>query len=183
MKNLYFSFQESRWFSFTIGILSIVLGFILLLAPQLEMEKIALYMGIIILIYGVVRLITGFVAKTDQKQKIINIIIGALAVILAIVDFANLSLVGKYLPAPAGFFMAICGIVNLVRSLGLLKNKVNNWWIGAVISVIVLILGIVIVTNPGFAGSSFGVLLGITALINGVSNLASFAGYQNGSRQ
>ena len=177
MKKLYASIRKSRWFPLIKAIFSIVCGVLCLMNPHAQMEKLAIYAGVGLVIYGLCRIVAGILTKNNRKMRIVNGTIGAVAVILAIADFANLSLIAKYIPVLAGFVMILCGITDLVRALVLLKNGGSRWWIGAVVSLIVLVLGFVILLKPSLVGSAFGVFMGISMLITGVSGIVAFAEY------
>jgi len=174
MKDFYESFKKSRWFPLVMGILSVVLGFLCLINPQMKMESIALYIAFIVLVYGVLQLLSGLMTKDNGKLRAMNLIVGVIAVILAIVVFANKALVGKYLPTVVGFYMIISAIGTLLNSLSLMKNGIKNWWASALPAAVVLVLGLVILLNPGFAGATFGIITGITLLVSGLSHLINF---------
>ncbi len=178
MKGYYESFRKSKWFPLAIGIMSIVIGLICIANPQINMESIALYFGIVILGYGVFQILAGLSVKDNQNLKIVYIVIGAIITILAICVFLNLALIGKYLPTLIGFFMIVASVMALLRSLVLFKNGLKSWWAGAVPALIVLALGLVFLLAPGFVGQTFGIFTGVTLLLNGVSGLINFIQYK-----
>ncbi len=175
MKKSYSSFKQSKWFPLVIGILSLVLGIICILNPQIRMESIAMVAGLVFLIYGLLQVINGLRVKDNNTLKIFYIVLGAIAIILAILDFANLELIGKYLPALAGFFMIVCAITNLIPTFALLKSGMKNWWYGAVPALVLLVLGLIFLLSPGYVGQAFGIFAGVSLLVNGASSLISFA--------
>ncbi len=178
MKESYESFKTSRWFPLVTGVVSIILGIICVFNPQVRMESIAMVAGIVFLLYGILQILNGIRIKENTALRILFIALGVIVVILAIVAFANLSLIGKYLPTLVGFFMILCAVSNLVPSLTLLKNGIRSWWYSALPAVILLILGLVFLLKPGFVGQTFGIYSGIALLINGVSSLVSFAQFK-----
>lgn len=178
MKNMYASFKKSRWFPLVIGVLSIVFGILCLTNPAAKMETIALYIGLAIAAYGLFSCIVAILNRDNKKRLASNLILGIILIILAILVFANLSLVGKYLPTVVGFVMILSGIVDLFRSIVLLKNGVKSWWLSAIVAAVVLVLGIIFLLNPGFVGQTIGIFAGIALIINGVSSLINFVQFK-----
>lgn len=174
MKEALVSFKNSKWFPLAMSVLSVVLGIILILNPQLNMESVALYAGVMFLIYGIFQVCCGILMKGSTMFRVCAVILGACMIILAIVVFANLALIGKYLPTLAGFFMIISAISYLLPSFALLKDGIKTWWFGALPAIILLVFGLVFLLLPGFVGQAFGIFTGIAMLINGASGLISF---------
>ena len=178
MKNMYESFKKSRWFPLVIGVLSIIFGILCLTNPTATMESIALYIGLVIAAYGLLSCLVAILNRDNKKLLTSNLIPGLVLIVVAILVFANLSLVGKYLPTLVGFVVIVSAIVNLFRSIVLMKNGVKGWWIGAIVAAVVLVLGIIILLNPGFVGQTLGIFTGIALVINGISGLINFVQYK-----
>ncbi len=178
MKSMYASFKKSRWFPLVIGVLSIVFGILCLTNPASEMETIALYIDLAIAAYGLFSCIAAILNRDNKKRLASDLILGIILIVLAILVFANLALVGKYLPTVVGFVMIISGIVDLFRSIVLLKNGVKSWWLSAIVAAVVLVLGFIFLLNPGFVGQTIGIFTGIALIINGVSSLISFVQFK-----
>jgi len=156
MKDSLASFKKSKWFPLIMGIISLVLGVIGLINPKMRMESIALVAGIVFLIYGLLQIINGIAVKDNTALRVSSIIFGLIMIVLAILDFANLGLVGKYLPTLAGLFMIVNALSNLIPSFKLMKNGIKSWWLSALPAVILLILGILFILLPGYIGQAFG---------------------------
>ncbi len=156
------------------GIFFLVIGIICVMNPHIQMESMAFYIAIIFIIYALFQIFAGLLTKDNQKLRVLHIAAGAVVLVCAIFIFANLELIGKYLPSLIGFFMILSSGSSLFHSLILWKNGESGWWLGAVLAAIVLVLGFVFLLSPGFVGKSFGIFTGVTLLINGTSNLISF---------
>ncbi len=174
MKKTVDSLKQSKWFPLVIGILSIVLGVVGILRPNIRMENIALLAGIIFLLYGLLQVVNGIRIKNNAILRVFTVILGLIIIVLAILDFINLKLIGKYLPTLVGFFMIICAVTNLIPSFAMMKNGLKGWWYGALPAIILLVLGVFFLLKPGFVGQAFGIYSGIALLIHGASSLISF---------
>ena len=174
MKKLYASFKKSRWFPLVVGLVSIAFGFLLLLTPQAKMENIALFIGLAVALYALFALLVAFMNRDNKKLFLTDLLFGVVLIVLAILIFANLALIGKYLPTLVGFLMILSSLAEIVRSFSLKSGGLRSWWLGVVPALIVLILGFVFLLKPGFVGASFGIFTGITLIINGIAAVVNF---------
>ena len=156
------------------GLVSIVVGILLLLTPQARMESIALFIGIAIALYGLFSVVVAIMNRDNKKLFLTDLLFGIVLIVLAILVFANLALIGKYLPTLVGFLMILSSLAEIVRSFSLKSGGLKSWWLGIVPALIVLILGFVFLLKPGFVGASFGIFTGITLVINGIAAVVNF---------
>ena len=174
MKKLYASFRKSRWFPLVVGLVSIVFGLLLLLVPQAKMESIALFIGLAVALYGLFALLVAFMNRDNKKLFLTDLLFGIVLAVLAILIFANLALIGKYLPTLVGFLMILSSLAEIFRSISLKSAGLKSWWLGVIPAAVVLILGFVFLLKPGFVGTSFGIFTGITLVINGIAAVVNF---------
>ena len=157
-----------------VGLVSIVFGILLLLTPQARMESIALFIGIAIALYGLFSVVVAIMNRDNKKLFLTDLLFGIVLIVLAILVFANLALIGKYLPTLVGFLMILSSLAEIVRSFSLKSGGLKSWWLGIVPALIVLILGFVFLLKPSFVGASFGIFTGITLVINGIAAVVNF---------
>ena len=112
--------------------------------------------------------------RDNKKLFLTDLLFGIVLIVLAILVFANLALIGKYLPTLVGFLMILSSLAEIVRSFSLKSGGLKSWWLGIVPALIVLILGFVFLLKPGFVGASFGIFTGITLVINGIAAVVNF---------
>jgi len=174
MQELYEAFKKSRWFPFVIGIVLIIFGIVGIINSGIRTEMLAVYAGVLFIVYALYEILSGVFSRTNKKKMVINFAVAIVLIVLAVLTFANKSMVGKYLPALVGFFMIICAFADLFYSLILLKNKRKLWWTAAVLGVVIFIIGLVFVIKPGYVAQFFGILTGIALILIGISNLVSF---------
>ncbi|MCR5089217.1 MAG: DUF308 domain-containing protein [Oscillospiraceae bacterium] len=174
MKKLYASFKKSKWFPLVAGLVSIIFGILLILSPQAKMENIALFIGLAIALYGLFSVIVGVMNRNNRKLFVTDLILGIVLVIVAVLIFANLKLIGKYLPSLVGFFVILSAIAEIIRSVSLMSGGMKSWWLGIIPAAVGLILGFIFLLKPGFVGASFGIFAGVTLLVNGLASVINF---------
>lgn len=138
------------------------------------MESIALFIGIAIALYGLFSVVVAIMNRDNKKLFLTDLLFGIVLIVLAILVFANLALIGKYLTTLVGFLMILSSLAEIVRSFSLKSGGLKSWWLGIVPALIVLILGFVFLLKPGFVGASFGIFTGLTLVINGIAAVVNF---------
>ena len=174
MKKLYASFKKSRWFPLVVGLVFIIFGILLLLSPQARIENIALYLGLAVVLYGLFSVVVAIMNRDIWRLFLTDLLFGIVLIVLAVIIFANLALIGKYLPTLVGFLIILSALSEIVRSFSLKSGGLKSWWLGIVPALVVLILGFVFLLKPGFVGASFGIFTGITMVINGIAAFVNF---------
>ncbi len=173
VKETYESFKKSRWFPMIIAIACIVFGILCLANPEGSLQSIALFIGIAILLSGLVQILTGIVSRADRKILISSLIIGAILVTLAIVIFVNIEVMGGYIPVIFGIMMILGSLPDIFRSITAVSSGAKSGWVGLVIALVVAGLGIFMIVQPGTVGKAFGIFSGIVLIIYGLSNLVN----------
>jgi len=173
-KEAYENFKKSRWFPLIVGVVCIVFGILCLANPEGKMEMIALFLGLAFLFSGLMQILSAIINRANKKIMITGIIFGLVLSVLAIIIFVNLELIGKYLPTLVGFVMVLSSLYSLYRSISALGNGSKSGWLGLVLDIVVLVLGILFIVSSEFVGKSFGIFSGIVLLLDGVSNLINF---------
>lgn len=69
-----------------------------------------------------------------------------------------------------GLFVLVWGIVELVKSLLSLGNR-QGWWVGLILSVLLIALGVYLLRNVGVALSAFILLIGFTFIVRGLFDI------------
>ena len=108
MKKLYVSFKKSKWFPLVVGLVSIIFGIMLLLSPQAKMENIALFFGLAVALYGLFTVLVAVMNRDNKKLFATDLLFGIVLIVVTIFIFANLALIGKYLPTLVGFLTKYC---------------------------------------------------------------------------
>lgn len=158
----------------SIGLVSIIFGILILAFPIGAVRVAAVFLGIWLLISGVVQLVIAFDSKQNTTNRILSAITGVLGIALGIIAFQSLTNRIELLVLFIGLWWLMRGFVVLFSGAGSRSAGSNGWAIFA--GVLGIIAGIVVLTWPI---GSLGVLVifaGMWLIILGLFEvLAAFA--------
>lgn len=154
------------------AILSIIIGTILLLLPQLTGLITVRVIAIILLAYGISYLIKYYQAKKNSYNNYGYLISGILALGFGLYVWFFPHYIISFIPFIVGAILLINGIVAIPLAIDLIKD--GNMWVTALLtSLLPFIAGLVLMFNP-YGVANFAIrILGAILIINGVTNLVT----------
>ncbi len=174
LKSKVFEKVPSVWMNLIIGVVSLIAGVIGLLTPQMRMGSFVLIIGVALCVFCLCSIVLGVLGRGFRRFYSTCIAEGLIAVVLGVLAFCFMDLLAKYLPTLLGFVLIVVGIAQLVRSLLLGKRGWKQWWLGVIVAVLLIVVGLFALLRPTFTGKVIGVVMGLAAVVNGVSNLIAF---------
>lgn len=144
----------------------IIFGIILLLNKTVSDKFISVFLGIVILIEGVLNIYSAIMKDSNKIFKI-NTLFGILFIILAIFFFINPVKFVNYITIYYGTFLIISGIKELINSIKYKIIKEDSWLIILVMSFLTISLGVLVIFYPF---ESFGIIeiIGIFSILFGL---------------
>jgi uncharacterized membrane protein HdeD (DUF308 family) len=141
------------------GVITIILGILCMLAPGITGLSIALFVGILVLIGGIVRLIWAFRAGS-LGRGLLTFAIGALTIICGIMLVSDPLLASGFLTVMMAVYFILDGVSEIAAGNKLRPQTGSGWLIfGGILSVL---LDIMIWRQFPLSGDwAIGVLLGI----------------------
>ncbi|QIL46741.1 hypothetical protein G7081_06450 [Vagococcus coleopterorum] len=169
MKNI---LDQLRNYSLTRSIIYIVLGIVILFAP-LAVKKVLFYLISAYLgFFGIMNLVTAFKRKQETGNLFgIEFIIGAMLILLAIINIVFMDLITKSIPIILGVLLILNALIQL--SLGASIKEVNPKYRLTIIiySVMVLIAGITLIFNPFGTDTTMLRVFGTVLVVMGAAEL------------
>ena len=161
--------QRFDWTSMLIGVLMIIVGILILTNPAATMTTLAIFVGVAVLVSGVI-----FLFK--YKESTANLIYGIIAIILGIILLARPAFAVSALGFIIGIWFFIDGVLGLTRA-GFYKLISSTLYITSIIlNVLLLIAGFLIILNPFIAALSLPMMTGIALLVAGVMHVVGAFG-------
>ena len=152
-------------FKIIIDIILLILGIIMIVAPNATMQVITIILGIILIGYGAISIIIS-ISRGTHIGLLVPIICVVLGVILLV--FSNI-FANTVLPFVIGVWMVVMGIMNLS-----IARKSNLSVVNTVLSAAAIVLGIIILIGVFVGHQTFGVMLGIAMLIYGIVEIVNW---------
>lgn len=163
------------------GIVAVVLGILILVAPI----KTAAVIAAIIAVYAIVSgLIYGgigiFSKQLGTWSRIGHLVLGVLFVVAGVFAFTDLGNVTAFLAIFVTVFIGASWIVEGVVALTTLGRAASKGWV--VLSAIVSVLaGVFIILSPLWAAALLWLFLGISLIVLGIIQIVRAFSYENGT--
>ena len=153
------------------GVLSIVLGALVLFWPEATLEVVAFLFGLYFLLSGAIRVVTGIFTPLSGGLRVLNILTGVLIFIVGVVamrnPLASLAVLGMVI----GIAWIIEGIMALTES-----ESGGSRWYAIAYGIISIIAGAVVLLLPVGSlatlvvfGGIFLVVLGIVEVVRAIA--------------
>lgn len=154
--------MEKRKSSYIIGILFIIFGIMFVLSPAGTFESIIYLAGLVIVIYGALKIYMS--VKSDNPYASLSITGAILSVIFGLVLIANRDVAVKVIPVILGGYLLINSLPSLIF---LIKNNSNRKLI--IKSLLKVVVGLCALLVPTFPVAIFGIVLGAVLILSGVT--------------
>ena len=163
--------QEQRRSSALVALVTIILGVVLVVWPARSVSMICAILGGALLLCGLLYVIGWFAGKRRQSKSVFMIIPGVILAGLGVWLMTSSSTVIALIQYVFGAVVLFHGILDLQAALALLTQRMNKWWIDLLLALLTLGLGLLILANPFGTFAALVVLIGITLIYDGVSDL------------
>lgn len=152
------------------AIVYIVLGVLFILMPDVVSQSIAIIVAAALLVAGAVYIIDYF-RRWDIEYRSNGLAIGILMVFAAVFLFLQRDIIAAIIPLLLGFAVIVSGTIKLQNAIVLSRVKDKMWVATLVLSLLCLVLGILIMANPFTSLNVLIILIGVSLLISGLSDL------------
>lgn len=158
------------WLSLLIGIMAIAIGFIVLVNPVGSYYTFALWMGLAILLSGIMGLLQSLTSQNYFVRRGWLVLASVADIIIGIILLFNSLLAEMTLPLLLGFWLLYRGCVMLAQGFDLRSyGRRDAGWV-IFYSIIVIALGIAVIWLPSTLGAEVVILfIAIGFITYGVS--------------
>ena len=155
----------------TFAIISIIAGLFLIFFPIRSLTLMCFIVGAISLLVGVLNII-GYFSKYDlEKFFRVGLAGGIIFTIIGFFLIFRSNLATNILVIVIGILVFMNSIIKLPGAFDMKHAGVKYWWISALLSVITAIIGLVMFCTPFDFKEFIIVFVGISFVIDGISNL------------
>lgn len=149
------------------GIVAVILGVTVLVAPARSLAVVAVLFGIYFIVIGIIRVISGIVASgAGGANRVLNIVLGILVFALGVVSVRNPALTIALLAVLVGVAWVIEGIAALVSTA-----PDTSRWFGVLFGIVSIIAGITVLVTPLLSAVLLATIGGFFLLAAGIVQL------------
>lgn len=168
IKNYIKKYEKS---SIITSLLMIIIAILLIMKPLKTIEWIIILFGAIILIDGVIDFINYFRSDKETKLYSFDLMEGLLEFLAGILIILNPEVLISFFPLILGIWIIIKNIIRIQLAINLKQIPNSKWYLLLIASILLVIFGILIITNPFSATIAISLLAGILLLISEIFNL------------
>jgi uncharacterized membrane protein HdeD (DUF308 family) len=151
-----------------LGLATLILGVIVAFHPSTSLTVIAVLIGVLLIISGLVQIVRVF--NASEHHRVWLGIAGLLFIVAGVVLIRHLHLSVALIGLIVGITWIVQGMSALVGGLSGEVREGRGWWI--FFGVISLIAGIVVVSSPVTSVTTLAVLVGIWFAVMGLMEIA-----------
>lgn len=155
------------WLPVGLGVLSVIVGAVVLAKPDDSLKTFAVIAGIFILLDGIVELATGAGRGTANRGLVV--LLGVLNLIVGILlirhPIGGVQAIALFL----GIWLIAAGVVRFVITFGYQGKRLGRF----VTAAIEALFGLVIVASPHIGFATLALLVGISFIAYGIAMIAS----------
>lgn len=162
------------------GILSLILGVLVLAWPGISILVAAVWFGVYLLITGAAQVIFAFSLHVSAGSRILLFISGAASLILAVLAFRHFGNAVLLLAIWIGIGFIFRGVATAVSAISDPTLPGRGWSI--FLGVISLLAGIVVLASPLNSLVTLAIVVGVWFVVIGVFEIVSSFGIRKGSK-
>ena len=162
-----FELAKKWWVLLLRGILLIIIGLLSFVSPLVWITFVGIYM----LIDGMVMLISGFGDQPAGQSRWPLIVVGILGLLAGLIILWNPALGGLSLTVVIAAWAIVTGILEIIAAIRLREEIDNEWWL-IITGILAIIFGILVFQNVLAGILTIAFIFGIFAILAGILSIA-----------
>lgn len=158
--------KKSGWATIISSIIFAIIGLVLIYSPDTILSIISYVLGIAIIIYGAVKLVSYFVGKKQFDFYNNDLIFGIIAIIAGIIIIIYSQTIASIFRICIGVWIIYSGLVRLQFSFKLQAINRNSWISMLIIAILMILCGIYVVLDSGILIVTVGFIVVIYAIMD-----------------
>lgn len=153
------------------GLILILLSLIILTNPERTITTISIYMGISLILTGIVLIFISSELKNKLDNWTMRLAEGLLDVVFGFFLLAHPDVSTAIVPLLIGFWVIFYGVIMLAGSFQFNERMRFSQRAVMLVAIITIIIGFIIAYNPTITIVSISVLIGAPILVIGLANI------------
>ena len=156
-----------------ISVLSLVLGVILIVKPDISMKTVGTVLGVIMIAFGIVKLVGYFSKDLFRLAFEYDLAAGILMILIGTVLVSNPARALEFFCTVLGILVLADGLFKIQISIDSKRFGIRLWWLILTAAIITGALGVALIFAPEESVRVMTVLLGVTLLCDGILNIST----------
>ncbi len=156
-----------------ISALLCALGILLIAKPELSVSVIGTICGILLIVFGAVKLVGYFSRDLYRLAFQYDFAFGILLIMLGILILRAPEGLMNFICIAIGLFILTDGLFKIQIAMDAKKFGIKEWWLILLLALITAALGVLLIVRPDAGSSALTIILGVTLLSEGILNLGT----------
>lgn len=165
--------QIAKWGYVLISALMCALGILLMVRPERAEGVIGAALGILLIAFGVVRLVGYFSRDLYRLAFQYDLGFGVIMIALGVLTLVRPGNLMTFICIVLGTSILADGIFRLQISMEARSFGIRAWWLIAVCAALSGLFGLLLMFRPGAGSEALIILLGVSLLLDGLLNLST----------
>lgn len=157
------------WLALIVGILAIILGIYLMVNFAAAYETLVFFVALYFIIGGVIYAFSAIGQRNAGWP--LGLILGILMLIMGILLLNHPLFTGWLVVLFSGIGILSQGCQTIVGAVALKQLQEKTWWLPLILGIVILIFGILVISNPIFSVILLTVLMSLGILIFGINSV------------
>lgn len=176
------AFSRYWWLLVLRGVLAIIFGILALVLPGAAIFALVILFGVYALVDGVMAVIAATRGRDTNQRWWVLLLEGLAGIIAGIIALVWPGITAVALLFVIAFWAIVTGILEIAAAIRL-RREINNEWALGLTGALSVILGIVLLVNPGAGALGLIWAIGIYAILFGVLMIYLGIRVRSGSHQ
>ena len=149
------------WASIASTLVMLIFGILLFIFPETVIKSVAIAMGVIFIMIGVIPIINYFRFRATGFTTTFSFLLGIFCIVAGLILLMNVNILGTIIPILTGVWMIINSINRISISMDLRDDKIPFWVITFIYAILTLVAGVLLILDPVNGGKLVTKTIGI----------------------
>lgn len=151
-------------------ILTLILGIILIIAPEESLKLITILIAFILFIIGIIQVYDYIKKPSEERINSISLILGIILICIGIFLYIRNEALVKFITSIIGLVVVIKSLFKIQYAFNI-KSISKKWIYNLIVGLISLIVGLFLLINPFRSAEIFLKIIGIVLVIGSILEL------------
>lgn len=163
--------KKAEWLYLGISILFIIIGIILVKNPEEVLKTVSYIVGIVFLVFGIIRIIKYLRDKSNSNELYTDIVFGLISIITGLIIMFCTSAIEAVFRIIIGVWIIFTGCTRFGLVKRLKEAHLKEWILSLILSILMIICGIYMIFTPGTVVAVIGGIIIAYAVINLIQSI------------
>ena len=150
-----------------------VLGILLICLPEVFSGLIGVLIGIILIVFGAVRMAGDFSKDLYRLAFQYDLPLGILLIVLGVIMLTRPDSLMTFICVSTGLYILTDSLFRMRISAEARRFGIREWWLILALAIVTAVCGLLLLIRPGDGSRLLVVLLGISLLAEGIMSLST----------